>query len=303
MNLKQIEAFVFVADEKSFSKAASKMFLTQPTVSAHVSSLEDELNVSLFNRTARGAELSMDGKRMYLYAKQIIELHDAILSQFGAGDAENVTHQVVIAASTIPAQYLLPEILARYSRKYPNARFSVKESDSAGVIREITEHTAEIGFTGTLPEKKQCIIYPFYEDELIVVAPNTPVFRKRKEQGRKPVDWIASEPLIMREEGSGTRKETEAYLKKSGINPANLNVVATIGSPEAILRSVSKGVGCAVMSHLAAREALDRKTVTGFAFEGGGARRHLYMIVGRKTPLSEAAKRLIQVVRETKPNT
>ena len=158
MNLKQIEAFVYVADEKSFSKAASRLFLTQPTVSAHVSSLEEELGTTLFIRSAKGAELTKDGKRMYLYAKQMIELHDVILHQFGDGSGSTVQHQVIIAASTIPAQYLLPEILARYSRQYPNARFSVRETDSAGVIREITEHTAEIGFTGTMPDKKRCAV-------------------------------------------------------------------------------------------------------------------------------------------------
>ena len=298
MNLKQIEAFVCVADEKNFSKAASALFLTQPTVSAHVSSLEEELNTTLFIRTAKGAELTQDGKRLYLYAKQMIELHDTILHQFGETERKPVIHQVVIAASTIPAQYLLPEILARYSRQYPDARFSVRETDSAGVIREITEHTAEIGFTGTMPDKKRCAVYPFFEDELVLITPNTDHYRSLSSSGEETMKWLSGEPVILREEGSGTRKETESYLRKKGIRVSDLHVVATIGSPEAIMRSVKSGVGCTVISRLAAQESIDKKEVLGFSFGDGGAKRSMYMIAEKGTPLSDAAKRLIQVVRQ-----
>lgn len=298
MNLKQIEAFVCVADEKNFSKAASALFLTQPTVSAHVSSLEEELNTTLFIRTAKGAELTQDGKRLYLYAKQMIELHDTILHQFGETERKPVIHQVVIAASTIPAQYLLPEILARYSRQYPDARFSVRETDSAGVIREITEHTAEIGFTGTMPDKKRCAVYPFFEDELVLITPNTDHYRSLSSSGEETMQWLSGEPVILREEGSGTRKETESYLRKKGIRVSDLHVVATIGSPEAIMRSVKSGVGCTVISRLAAQESIDKKEVLGFSFGDGGAKRSMYMIAEKGTPLSDAAKRLIQVVRQ-----
>ncbi|MBR0092219.1 MAG: LysR family transcriptional regulator [Lachnospiraceae bacterium] len=300
MNLKQIEAFVAVADMKSFSKAASMLYLTQPTVSAHVSSLEEELGATLFVRMMRGTELTQEGKRMYLYAKQIMELHDLILDMFHKEHKNAIQTMVVIAASTIPAQYLLPEILARYARAYPDARFSVRETDSASVIREIAEHTAEIGFTGTLPDKSHCEAFPIYEDELIVITPGTEHYRQLAKSEKKVIDWIAEEPLILRESGSGTRKEAEAYLEKSGISVGDLNNVAVIGSPEAILRSVKKGVGITILSKLAAQEAIDAGEVLGFSFGRGEAKRNIYMVTGKGNPLSESAKRLIDLVKKPK---
>lgn len=132
MNLKQLEAFVYVADGGSFSKAARELYLTQPTVSAHISSLEKELNVRLFVRNTKEVNLSEDGRLLYEYAKQMIELEEKIVDVFlenGKKDVKCIT----IAASTIPAQYILPEILARFSRQYPGEQFKMLEADSQQV--------------------------------------------------------------------------------------------------------------------------------------------------------------------------
>ena len=110
MNLKQLEAFVQVAEGGSFSKAAKQLFLTQPTISAHISSLEKELNARFFVRNTKEVKLSDDGKELYRYARQMIDLQKKIEERFETGKSES-KHLITIAASTIPAQYLLPEIL------------------------------------------------------------------------------------------------------------------------------------------------------------------------------------------------
>ena len=107
MNLKQLEAFVQVAEGGSFSKAAKQLFLTQPTISAHISSLEKELNARLFVRNTKEVKLSDDGKDLYRYARQMIDLQKKIEERFETGKEES-KHLITIAASTIPAQYLLP---------------------------------------------------------------------------------------------------------------------------------------------------------------------------------------------------
>ena len=108
MNLKQIEAFVKVANNRSFSQTAKELYLTQPTISAHISALEEELGVQLFVRTTKGVRVTEEGKKLYLYARQMTELEENIKTLFQKrGEDEASSQQVVIAASTIPAQYLV----------------------------------------------------------------------------------------------------------------------------------------------------------------------------------------------------
>ena len=111
MNLKQLEAFVKVAETKSFSEAAKQLFLTQPTVSAHVSALEKELNTCFLIRNTRGVELSESGKELYAYAVQMLEIEKTIKGRFGK-EIKPEGNVLRIGASTVPAQYILPNVMA-----------------------------------------------------------------------------------------------------------------------------------------------------------------------------------------------
>ena len=204
MNLKQLEAFVRVAETKNFSAAARQLFLTQPTVSAHIAALEKELNTCLLVRSTKGVALSESGKELYAYAEQMLELEQKIRERFGLAGRQSGS-VLRIAASTIPAQYLLPGIMAQFRGEYPEEQLKLFETDSGGVIEMIKNHKADIGFTGTVLEKGNCTYIPFYEDELVLLAPAAERYRSR--QGQDIVSWITEEPLILREEGSGTRKE------------------------------------------------------------------------------------------------
>ena len=131
------------------------------------------------------------------------------------------------------------------------------ETDSAGVIEEVQNHTIDIGFTGSILDKRSCSYLSFYEDELLIVTPNLPRFRKmEKEKMAQRPDWILQEAIIMREYGSGTRRETEKRLRRLGIDLSGMNVVANMSSPEAIIRSVKSGIGITFISRLAAQEAI-----------------------------------------------
>ncbi len=241
MNLKQLEAFVHVAEGGSFSKAAKELFLTQPTVSAHIAGLEKELNARLFVRNTKEVKLSEEGKLLYDSAKQIVVLQKKIEKTFWENEKKE-EHCITIAASTIPAQYLLPEILVKFNEKYPNEQFKVIETDSARVVEEVLNHSVDIGFTGTVLDRKHCKYIPFYQDELVVIAPNTEKFKKLQQEATD-IRWILQESVIMREEGSGTRKEAEKQLRKIGIDIGKLNIVASMENQEAIKKSVENGMG------------------------------------------------------------
>ena len=294
MNLKQLEAFVQVSDSGSFSKAAKELFLTQPTISAHISSLEKELNVRLFIRNTKEVSLSDDGKDLYRYAKQITDLEKAIEERFYM-DSDDGKHFITIAASTIPAQYLLPKILMCYRERYPKEQIKIMETDSSEVVTQVVDHMVDVGFTGTVLEKKHCKYIPFYKDELAVITPDTPEYRILKEQNRDDIDWIKRKPLILREEGSGTRKEAEKQLKSAGISMETLDIVASIANQETIKKSVKQGMGITVLSRLAAE---DEDGLLIFPIPGADEGRDINLVYNKNYQMTRSADRFIRIVKE-----
>lgn len=294
MNLKQLEAFVQVSESGSFSKAAKELFLTQPTISAHISSLEKELNVRLFIRNTKEVSLSDDGKDLYRYAKQITDLEKAIEERFYM-DSDDGKHFITIAASTIPAQYLLPKILMCYRERYPKEQIKIMETDSSEVVTQVVDHMVDVGFTGTVLEKKHCKYIPFYKDELAVITPDTPEYRILKEQNRDDIDWIKRKPLILREEGSGTRKEAEKQLKSAGISMETLDIVASIANQETIKKSVKQGMGITVLSRLAAE---DEDGLIIFPIPGADEGRDINLVYNKNYQMTRSADRFIRIVKE-----
>ena len=297
MNLKQLEAFVQVAEGGSFSKAARELYLTQPTISAHISSLEKELNVRLFVRTTKEVSLSDNGKDLYKYAKQMVDLQGKIEEHFGM-KKDSGKHCITIAASTIPAQYLLPKVLMCFNEKYPEEQFKIKETDSAQVVTQIVDCMADVGFTGTVLEKKHCKYIPFYKDELVIIAPNTEKYRRFQEECPNDISWLKREHVIMREEGSGTRKEAEKQLRSAGVNMVDLEIIASIENQETIKKSVRQGIGVSILSRLAATDEAKAGQMLIFPIPGADEGRDINVVYNRNYQLSRSAERFIKIVKE-----
>lgn len=297
MNLKQLEAFVQVAEGGSFSKAAKELFLTQPTISSHISSLERELNARLFVRNTKEVSLSEDGIKLYKYAKQMLDLQREIEVTFGM-DEEGESHAVIIAASTIPAQYLLPEVLTRFSERYPQEQIRIQETDSSKVVMQIVDHWVDIGFTGTVLEKKHCKYIPFYKDELVIITPNTPKYQELAQGNKEDISWIKKEHVIMREEGSGTRKEAELQLKGAGVKFAGLDIIASIENQETIKKSVRQGMGISVLSKLATADEVANGEILAFPIPNSDEGRDINLVYNKNYQMTRSAERFIKVVKE-----
>ena len=296
MNLKQLEAFVQVAEGGSFSKAAKQLFLTQPTISAHISSLEKELNARLFVRNTKEVKLSDDGKELYRYARQMIDLQKKIEERFETGKSES-KHLITIAASTIPAQYLLPEILMKFNERYPKEQVKLLETDSSQVVTKIIDHMVDVGFTGTVLEKKHCKYIPFYKDELVVITPNTEKYQVLH-QNIEDISWISGECLLMREEGSGTRKEAGKQLRNAGINLDKLKIIASIENQETIKKSVKQGMGISIISRLAAEEETKSGDLLTFPIPKSDQGRDINLVYNKNYQISKSAERFVKVVKE-----
>ena len=267
-----------VAQSGSFSKAAKKLFLTQPTISAHIASLEKDLDTRVFVRNTKEVDLSPEGKKLYTYARQILDLTEKIKEEFGRHEEE--AKCVTIAASTIPAQYLLPDILTRFNEKHPGEQLRILESDSAQVA-----------------EKKFCKYIPFYKDQLVVITPNTEKYQEYKRMGGD-ISWIQEESVIMREEGSGTRKEAEKQLRHLGIRTERLRIIASIANQETIKKSVIQGMGISILSRLAAKNEVESGRVLEFPIPEADEGRDLNLVYNKNHPLTRSAQRFIKTVKE-----
>lgn len=297
MNLKQLEAFVHVAESGSFSKAAKEVFLTQPTVSAHISALERELNVRIFIRNTKEVSLSDAGKELYKYAKQMVDIEKKIEERFCAKEKDR-RHTISIAASTIPAQYLLPNILLKFNERYPDEQIKIVESDSSQVITQLIDNMVDVGFTGTVLEKKHCKYIPFYKDELVIITPNTEKYQKLQQNQGESISWLLEESVIMREEGSGTRKEAEKQLRAAKVDPSKLDIIASIENQETIKKSVRQGLGISVISKLAAKDDVDAGYLLVFSIPGAGSGRDINLVYNKNYQLSRTAERFVKVVKE-----
>ena len=281
MNLKQLEAFVKVAETKSFSEAAKQLFLTQPTISAHVSALEKELNTCFLIRNTRGVELSESGKELYAYAVQMLEIEKTIKGRFGK-EIKPEGNVLRIGASTVPAQYILPNVMSTFHAEYPSEKLKLFETDSKGVVDMILSHHIDIGFTGTVIEKGNCKYLPFYEDELVVLTPANEKFVEKLCGGPILADWIMDEPVILREEGIDIKK---------------LKLAALMENQETIKRSVSKGMGVTILSKLAAEEELKNGTLLAFPLGSQGGKRMINLVYDAEYPLLPAAERFIKMIK------
>lgn len=296
MNLKQLEAFICVAETKSFSKAAKKLYLTQPTVSAHVQSLETELGRRLFLRTTKDVLLSPAGERLYEPARQMLQLERQIKKEFQDEDSGQAK-MISVGASTVPGQYILPQILTLFSRTYPGYRLNLMEDDSMGVVRKVMDGQIEVGFTGTRTEDDTCVFESFYKDELVVVTPVGEVYDQYQEHGF-PLEQLRKERFIIREEGSGTRKEMEQYLSEAGICLEDLDVAAAMSSQETIKKSVRNGMGISIMSSVSVEDYVRQGLVKRIPVRGKKLERNLYMVWSKSNKPGTAAKVFIQFVRD-----
>ena len=275
MELKQLDAYVKVYELQSFSKAAERMFLSQPSVSAYINSLEKELQTQLIYRSTKEFSPTKSGNLFYEYAKEILSLRDKSVANmknqsgcdFGSID---------ILASTVPAQYILPELLGAFHKIYPNVMFNVERADSADVVKGISEYKSEIGFIGAKIENPKCIYREFLSEKLIIIAPND----KRFEAVPAPavLNLLRNEYFIMRETGSGTRLEYEECLKSVGIHANELKVSAYFNDTQSIIQAVISGLGLSIVSELAAKHYIDQKKIipirAAFLPE-----RHLYTVL------------------------
>jgi len=292
MDFRQIEAFFHVARLKSFSKAGDALYLTQPTISAHITSLENELGVKLFDRSSKEVALTRAGEIFYDYAVNLINTRD--MAVFSLRDyTRRIEGRLEIASSTIPANYLLPTVIKAFSQQHPNVKYSLVQMDSREVLERVLNREFEIGLAGSQPEGDKLDFRLWREDELVLIAPNGNNCFGVGSSGDISMQDIDREPFIMRESGSGTRREFEKALRSAGYDPARLKIIVQVNSTEAAIQAVRQGLGVSVVSSLSVSDT-NKGLIRMFRIKGLELRRAFYIVTLKNRPLSP----LVQVFKE-----
>ena len=283
MDFRQLEVFAAVVELSSFSRAGERLYLSQPTVSAHVSSLEKELGVPLIIRNTREIYPSEAGQKLYDYAVKLLRLREEAMEQVGAHGQPQ--HGIIdIAASSIPAKHILPALISGFREQYPGVTINVIPCDSSRVHMVLAEGKAKVGFGGAMMDTDQCSHSPIAKDRLVIITPDNDHFRKLAND-KNSFASLLKEPFIMRPVGSGTRYEFEQYLQRQG-HRIPLTVVAEMADTEAIKNSVSANMGVAAISARAAEDAVNYGKLLIFPLPGN-AERDLYLIRRKKDRLAE----------------
>ena len=292
MEFKQLEAFVAVVDYGSFSEAARKLYLTQPTISAHVRSLEEELHTKLILRTTKKTTITTRGYQLYDSAVRMLEIRNNLLENFTGVQK----HMIDLAASTIPSSYLLPEILAAFGKTHPDIYFHSIQADSAESINRVLDGTVDLALVGQNTRDETCVFLPFCQDELVIATPITNHYLGLQNKSVTFEDFI-KDPIIIREKGSGTKKEMDLFLEQIGVTPNDLNVIARMNDLEGIKKSIVNGL---VISILSARSAIDlqkTKQILLFPLEESAHKRTFYIVYSKNRILKPHVRQFIQFVQ------
>lgn len=222
MEFKQLQSFVSVVQEGSFTQAAAKLFISQPTISLHISQLEAELNTRLILRTTKSIRVTAKGHELYGYAINILELKKRML-QACSIENQRIIH---LGASTIPSAYILPHLLPQFGSLHSDIYFVIHQSDSQGIIDGLHSGLFNLGFIGMPTNDDDLICQPFCQDRMIIITPVNEHFLSLKSSNASAISLLEQEPLILRENGSGSQKIADKFLAGSGLDTSKLHIVA-----------------------------------------------------------------------------
>lgn len=284
MTFKQLEVFLAVADTRSFSKGGEAVSLAQSTASQHIRALEDQLQARLFDRSASQVTLTEAGRLFYDHAARICRCcSEAIEAVRRFQGLEQATLRV--GASTIPAAFLIPDLLGRFCTAWPGVRLELQQGDTREVLRLLQDDLVELAVVGGCPTESPFTFEEIGDERIVLVGASD-----RVQQQSIRIDDLSELPIITRESGSGTRQAVDNCILKTGVDPKGLRIVAQLGSSEAVRRAVLGGGGYAFISSLAVARELADGTLTIVNVQDFEVKRSFYLVWLSGKTLSPAAE-------------
>ena len=289
MTLRHMRFFAAVCEESSITKAAQKLHVAQPAVSVAVKELEEYYGVKLFDRISRRLHLTDAGRKLLEYAVPIVSLFDDMESNVRRWERSG---KVRVGASITIGTHLMPEYVSVFSKDHPEARVEVFIGSSDLIERKILQNELDFALIEGTVHSDSLLCDTYQRDRLVVVcSPDSPLLK----MGTITPEQLLSQPLLLREVGSGTRELFDHVMAtmEYAYTPAWEST-----STQALVIAVAKGLGVSVLSYLFVKEELQNGLIAELHVENLRFDRGFHVIYHKNKHLTELSKSFIQMCRD-----
>ena len=285
MNFHQLYIFHAVASHLSFSRAAEALQITQPAVSIQIHEMEKSLGVTLFHRLPRGLRITDVGETVLAYSQQIFSLSEKLMETVREVQ-DLTTGHLTLGASTTPGEFVLPMAVGRFRQIYPGIRVKLVIANTRVIVQRLLNREIDLGMVGDRPHERsdELEIADYLDDEIVLVA--APAHSLAHHRTVTP-EQVAAEGLIVREEGSATRRSAERHFESLGVFP---QLVLELGSNQAVKQAAAAGGGVGVISRLGIAAEVKAGMLVVLNVAGWSCRRSLILVHPKDRYLSPAQK-------------
>ncbi len=289
----KLRVFCAVAETKSFSKASELIHLTQPAVSLQIQAMEELYETRLFDRSGNTINLTPAGEILYKRAKEILALYAEAQRNISEITGA-IKGSLSVGASSTIGNYLLPSIISSFKKKVPQVHISLVVSNTKTITEKLNAGEIDIALVEGDVSKQRFAVETLIADELVVImSPAHPWVERRN----LPAIELTKEPLILREDGSGTRQIILKHLEEHGIKIDQLKIALVMGSTEAIKGAVEEGSGISIVSGWAARKALKQGLLRATTFKDLKFQRNFSIISPKRNYSTHTAKEFLNFLR------
>jgi len=296
IQLPYLETFSKAAELNNFTGAGKALGMTQEAVSQRIHALGKSLGTPLFRRNGGRIFLTAAGQRLHDYAQRIFNLHREA-RQTIAGQKIPLAGELRLGASTVPGEYFLPALLSVFHRRYPKIEVRASISDSMGVIHQVEHGQVQMGLVGRKVDNPHLEFHHFATDRMVLIVPPNHVWSKRRKVSLKQ---LCTQPLILREPGSGLRHCFEKQLERAEKTLRDLEIALELGSNEAIKEAVMRGVGVAILSSYPVQKELQAGQLHALKVTDLHCDREMFVVWDRRRVLSAPAQ-MFRIFLESNP--
>ena len=292
----QLLSFCTVVELKSFSLAAERLGITQPTISLQIKALESEFESELLHRESHHILPTDEGKIVYENSLKILALYEktrqAVFQNRG-----DFSGALTIGASSGPADYPIPLLLGKFKSEHPECAISLQVGDSSEIIDKVIKQSLELGFVGTKRRDGSLYFEPYLEDKLVLVAASTHPLAQRESIS---FHELRETPLIMQQPGSGATINLQKALAASGLSFGDLHILMELGLQDSVKSAVLAGYGAAIISSLGIKKEIESGTLQEILLEGLDLYRQIFICYNRTLPLSNITKEFLAYAIQNK---
>lgn len=296
INYKHLMAFVTVVRKKSFTIAAKELYMTQPAISWQIKNLENEIDLILIERKERGTKLTEAGKQFYIYAEKIIKAHEQLIEEMKQLKCME-KGKLLVGASTVPGEYILPAYMSSFKEAYPATEVVVSTGSSEDIVEHLIAEDIQIGVVGMKMDDSRIDSKPFKKDKIVlIVQKDHPLIAMEKVSLKDLLVY----PVIVRERGSGSRTMLEDALEKKNLRLKNFAYATELAGTRASITAVKNSRSLAFVSNLVARDSIALGDVVEIPVSDLELTRQIFLIWNKLKTLSPLSETFLNFMMKQK---